>query len=183
MLNNIRNKVVIPLFRIIYFITNFNVYYMIVWGYVAFHARFKTWGGDLLKISIKRAWVTAVLIIMSPRMSLYSRNKCSYCTIVRCRVNHFCWPITVPLVDYEQHIWRRFYRTIERDIDHVQVEVIFMCVNLKRARIWIDVELVRRCVVVVCTVGRSSDRNIIVDVHLLALLTPIWKWLKVFSYG
>ena len=43
--------------------------------YVVVYARFKSWVGDLLKISIKRAWVTSVLNIMSPRMSLSSRNK------------------------------------------------------------------------------------------------------------
>ena len=43
--------------------------------YVGFEAFCKTLAGDLLKISIKRAWVTSVLNIMSSRMSLYSRNK------------------------------------------------------------------------------------------------------------
>ena len=40
-----------------------------------FNERLKTLGGDLLYISIKRAWVMSVLIIMSPRMSLFSTNK------------------------------------------------------------------------------------------------------------
>ena len=43
--------------------------------YVGFEAFFKTLAGSLHKISIKRAWVTSILNIMSSRMSLYSRNK------------------------------------------------------------------------------------------------------------
>ena len=75
MFKMIRNKVVIPFFLDYILYYRFQRILLDDLRYVDCYARFEIWVGDLLNISIKRAWVTSVLNIMSPRMSLSSRNN------------------------------------------------------------------------------------------------------------